>query len=788
MPIEDQILSLMSQPGYTPLTINEIGQQLGGKSAARFVRKALPRLVSSGAVAKVKKNCFCLPSDADLVSGTILFRQSGAAKLLPDSTPQNPHPALIHIRAEDTGIALHGDKVLVRIYEDFSRDVRTKDRRANRPPSDNWKSGRVLRILDRAFESLPGTLKKTRLYWYIVPDDPRISRDIIVQAPEKTDIRPTPQEDDKVIVKIVEWKQRHLSPVGEIIEVLGKTHTPMAEYKAVLFKYKLSPEFPPAVTQEAESIPPKVDPRDIRGRADFRKIFTLTIDPDDAKDFDDAISLEYLDNGNFRVGIHIADVSHYVRPGSPLDKEARERGNSTYLVGTVIPMLPHALSSGLCSLIEAEDRLTKSAIVTFDKSGKILQSHFANTVIRSRKRLTYKQALAFLHTDDLTQIRALPAPPPHQTGYPGRALAELSDQELGEIQKAVRTLWKIAAQLRKKRMADGALDIETPEIKIYCDAEGYADRVVKSESDESHQLIEEYMLTANEAIARLLHQARLPNIARVHDEPDAEKLGDLRQQLLAAGIKTGDLTKRPEVIKLLAKLKTTPDSYPLQIAFLRSMRQACYRATADGHYGLAKKYYSHFTSPIRRYADLVEHRILDRYLQRINDPSASARKLPTYSPNELEQISQHISRTERNSVDAERETVKIKLLELFERELEKPRKTSFEAIITEVRNHGVYVELTDSQAYGLVHISTLTDDLYHINGAGTAVVGRKTKRAYSLGQHVFVNVDRVDRFKRQVDFRILPDKEGPQPGAKKIPPRSPLREGKIIRTGKKRRR
>lgn len=788
MPIEDQILSLLGQSGYTPLTINEIGQKLGGAAAARQVRKALPLLLSTGAVAKVKKNCFCLPSDADLASGTILFRQSGAAKLLPEPSPQNPHPAPIHIRAEDTGIALHGDKVLVRIYEDFYRDVRTKDRRANRPPNDSWKSGRVLRILDRAFESLPGTLKKTRLYWYIIPDDPRISRNIIVQAPEKTDILPVPQEDDKVVVKIVEWKQRHLSPVGEIVEVLGKTHTPMAEYRAVLFKYKLSPDFPDAVAHEAQAFPPKVDARDIRGRADFRKTFTLTIDPDDAKDFDDAISIEYLDNGNFCVGIHIADVSHYVRPGSPLDKEARERGNSTYLVGTVIPMLPHALSSGLCSLVEAEDRLTKSAIITFDKNGRPLETRFANTVIRSRKRLTYKQALAFLRIDDLAQIRTLPAPPPHQTGYPGRALAELSNQELGEIQKAVRTLWKIASQLRKKRMADGALDLETPEIKIYCNAEGYADRVVKNESDESHQLIEEYMLSANEAVARLLHQARLPNIARVHDEPDADKLNDLRQQLLAAGIKTGDLTKRPEVIKLLAKLKTTPDSYPLQIAFLRSMRQACYRATADGHYGLAKKYYSHFTSPIRRYADLVEHRILDRYLQRSNDPSATARKLPAYSPSELEQIAQHISRTERNSTDAERETVKIKLLELFERELEKPKKTHFDAIITEVRNHGVYVELTDSQAYGLVHISTLTDDLYHINGAGTAVLGRKTKRAYSLGQHVAVTVDRVDRFKRQVDFRIIPGESGPQPDGKKIPLRRPLREGKIIRSGKKRRR
>jgi ribonuclease R len=764
MSIEDQILALMGRPDYTPITLDEIAKKLGGKSIARLVRKAMPHLMASGSVAKVKKNCFCLPTDADLAAGTIQFRQSGAAKLIPDPTPENPRPDIINIRAEDTGIALHGDKVLVRIYETPPPSARY----GNKPPrprpgakpttGDDWRSGRVIRILERAFDALPGTLKKTRLFWYIIPDDPRIGRDIIVQDPAKTNLFPHPKEDDKVVVRIVEWKQRHLSPVGEIIEVLGKTHTPMAEYKAVLYKYHLSPEFPPDVAREAAAIPDHVEPRDAKTRLDYRDIYTLTIDPDDAKDFDDALSLEHLPNGTTRIGIHIADVSHYVRPGTALDREARARGNSTYLVGTVIPMLPHALSSGLCSLVEAEDRLTKATLITYDdKTHRPLATTFANTLIRSRKRLTYKQALALLQTDDLAAIRALPAPPPHQTGYPGRPLADLTDAELHELQTAIRTLWDIASTLRRERMKRGSLDLETPEVKIYCDPDGYADRVVCNTTDESHQLVEEYMLSANEAIALAFHQTKLPNLSRVHDEPDPQKLHDLRQQLLSAGLKVGDLTKRPEVNKLLATLKTTPDSYPLQIAFLRSMRQACYRASADGHYGLAKQYYTHFTSPIRRYADLIEHRILDHYLQRHNDPTAARAKLPPISIGDLNELALHLSRTERNSTDAERETVKIKLLELFERELERPKKTPFDAVIVEVRNHGLYVELTDSQAYGLVHISTLTDDLYHINGDGTALVGRKSRRAYSLGQHVTVNVDRIDRFKRQTDFRILPD-------------------------------
>ncbi|MDR1497908.1 MAG: RNB domain-containing ribonuclease [Puniceicoccales bacterium] len=787
MSIEDQILALMAQPDYTPITLDEIGKRLGGKSVARLVRKAMPRLMAAGTVAKVKKNCFCLPSDADLVSGVIHFRSSGAAKLIPDSTLETPHPAPVNIRAEDTGIALHGDKVLVRVYENYQRPASGRGARSARL-GDDWRSGRVIRILERAFDALPGTLKKTRLFWYIIPDDPRIGRDIIVQDPAKTSVFPMPQEDDKVVVRIVEWKQRHLNPVGEIVEVLGKTHTPLAEYKAILYKYHLTPDFSAEVAREADAFPETVDSRDIKNRSDYRGIFTLTIDPDDAKDFDDALSIEHLPNGATRVGIHIADVSHYVRPNTALDREARARGNSTYLVGTVIPMLPHALSSGLCSLIEAQDRFAKAVIITYDKNHHPVEAQFANTIIRSRKRLTYKQALALLQWDDLDRIRTLPSPPPHQTGHPGIPLSKLSDAELREIQSAIRDFWQIASSLRRERLAKGALDLDTPEIKIYCDPEGYAENVVKNITDESHQLVEEFMLAANEAVARAFYRAKLPNLARVHDKPDPKKLHDLRQQLLSVGVKAGDLSKRAEVVKLLALLKHTPDAYPLQIAFLRSMRQACYRASADGHYGLAKQYYTHFTSPIRRYSDLVEHRILDFLLQRQNAPTAPARKLAPPNIAELEQTAAHLSRTERNSIDAERETVKIKLLELFEREIEKPRKTPFDAVIVEVRNHGLYVELTDSQAYGLIHISTLTDDLYHINADGTALVGRKFRRSYQLGSHIQVVADSVDRFKRQVDFRLAPETAAPVAGKSSSSaaptgktPRNIFREGRLLR-------
>ena len=359
------------------------------------------------------------------------------------------------------------------------------------------------------------------------------------------------------------------------------------------------------MSERPPGLPDRVHSRDTEGGAlDYRAIPVFTIDPDDAKDFDDALSIEQL-GGDTRVGIHIADVSSYVKPGTAIDREARERGNSTYLVGTVIPMLPEKLSNGLCSLVEAQDRLCKAVFLTFGPDIRIKQTDFANTVIRSRKRLTYKQAYALLFENSLEKIRALPVPPKHQTGSTGRALRDLNDWELSDLQSWIRSLWRIASALRMARMAHGSLDLDMPETKIFVDPQGYADRLERIEQDESHQLIEEFMLAANEAVARPdrgTHSA-CRRLYRVHDNPDAEKLNDYRQFVSTFGIKVGDLSRREEVVKLLAILKTHPQGYTLRTQFLRSLKKACYRATPDGHYGLHKKDYTHFTSPIRRYSD-----------------------------------------------------------------------------------------------------------------------------------------------------------------------------------------
>ena len=651
---------------------------------------------------------------------------------------------------------MHGDTVLARKVDDQRRPFRGKGRQ-QRPEykPDEKPNVRVIRLLKRARITIPGTLEQAKHASYVIPDDPRIIHDILVPDPKNSGLKPIPKVGDKVVVKMLEWKQRHLNPEGEIIEVLGRTHEPDAEFKAILYKYDLNPRFPSAVEQQTKDIPDVVRSEDIGNRQDCRDLFTFTIDPDDAKDFDDALSLELLEDGKTRVGVHIADVSAYVKPGSPLDCEAQERGNSTYLVGTVIPMLPHALSNGLCSLVEAEDRLTKTCFITFNDSADISEVKFANTVINSNKRLTYKQAYAFMQMDDLAEIRNTPLPPKHQTGSTGRSLDKVTDEEMATLKKYIGKLWQIAKQLRERRFRKGSLDLDMTSVKIYVDEEGYADRIEKEFNDESHQLIEEFMLSANEQVARTMKKQDFPCIYRVHDEPEEEKLKELRETMQSFGVQCGNLQKPREMTLLLKKLKEHPQGYTLKVHVLRSLKQAQYRASADGHYGLSKPDYTHFTSPIRRYSDLIVHRILDGYLCKTRADSALGEPEIRYRQGKLESLGDHISVTERNSVDAERESVKTKLLEFYDRELQKEQKQHFKAIITDVKNHGLFVELTDTLAFGMVHISTLDDDFYHPNPEGTALIGRRKKRTYALGQYIMVQVERVDRFKRQIDFRVV---------------------------------
>lgn len=747
--IRKDLLDFMKSKSYTPLTLPQIATALGlSRKACAPLRKAMDSLIADGTAAKVKGDRYGLSGDLNLLAGTIAFRQRGGAFLdVPGSDER------IEIRPEDTGVALNSDKVLARLLPESFKPRRGRNgRRDWNAANYGVRYAKVIRILERANSKVVGTLRRSYSFWHVVPDDPKFFYDVIVSDPAKSGVVPPPKENDKVVVRLNEWVQKHMNPTGEIVENLGESHTPMAEYRSILVKYDLSETFPEDVEKCADSVPSEVSARDISGRFDARSIPTITIDPEDAKDFDDAISLRPAEGGNYEVGVHIADVSKYVKLSSPLDREAAKRGNSTYLVGTVIPMLPFKLSNGICSLVEDEDRLVKSVFLTVSPNGNILGAHFANSVIRSSKRLSYEQAHALITLDNLGEAAAVRPPENYETAFSGKDLTELSPESLAALQKMVRTLWGIASGMRQRRMKEGSLDLNMPEFKIFCDKDGYADRIEKIEYNESHQLVEEFMLAANREVSKALFGAKIPYISRVHDEPDPDKLSELRDELEPFGIECGDLTSRREIIKLLEQINAHPQAYILKTMFLRSLKRAEYSASPDGHYGLYMRFYAHFTSPIRRYADLTVHRCFDRMLWERKIPTA-----PKYAPaalakTELEAVAEAITRTEGNSTEAERESHKIKLMEYFERRIGKGN--AFEAIVTSLSNHGFFVDLTQSQAYGFVHLRTLHDDIYHLSDDGTELRGRRTGTTFRAGDKVYVDVESVDRFKRQIDFRL----------------------------------
>ena len=708
--IREKVLALLRAPDYRPRDRNEIARELGLKGRESVsVRKTLRELENGGEIVRIRKNRYVLPSEADLVTGKLSIHQAGYGFLVPEKAGEPD----VFIATENTGTAMTGDRVVVRI----SRDV--PPRRAKVRAGQAFKSrseGRVIRILERARDTIVGTLQHSRNFYYVVPDDPRLVHDVYVQVPPREKLPKAPTRGDKVVVRLEAWESRHVNPEGEIIEVLGAATAPGIDMLSIVRKYDLPTAFPKSVIDEANRIPQSVEQRMVDGRDDLRDKFIVTVDPDDARDFDDAIDVEKIDNEGWRLGVHIADVSAYVTPDSALDREARRRGNSVYLPDRVIPMLPERLSNGVCSLNPNVDRLTHSVFVEFDKSGRARNARFAKSVIRSGRRLTYKEAYAILQT-----------------------------KPNGELSRRLHTAWELASLLRRKRFEHGSLDLDFPEVKVYVDPAGKPIKLERVENDESHQLIEEFMLAANEAVARELRQRSIPTIYRVHEDPDSEKLAEYREFVLSFNHKVGDLSHRKEVQRFLASIRGKPEEQALKIGLLKSLKRARYAAQSLGHYGLAKANYLHFTSPIRRYADLVVHRTLAKR----NSPRRTK-----IDVGQIESLANHISDTERNAAEAEIESVRLKKLQFFQEQLEQRNPQVFRAAIMDVRNYGLVVELPDALVTGVVHVSTLGDDFYIFDAAQRRLIGRRTRRRFSVGDEIRVFVARVDAFKRQIDFAI----------------------------------
>lgn len=693
--MEEEILRLLGRADYVPANVPELLRLLRwSPNRQQQLQQALRRLEQTGRITRTKGNRYIQSREADLVPGRIRINRQGKGFLIPNDSNLKE----IMVPESATGTALHEDRVLVR--RDVKKGVRD---------GLEQETGTVIRILERKRTEVVGTLQRSPRFLYVIPDDPRMPHDIYVPPPR--DVGRPANVGDKVVVELHEWETRHANPEGEIIEVLGAPDEEGVDMLSVLRQYALPLHFPKNVLQEARAIGTAVEAHELAGREDCRAHPVITIDPDDAKDFDDAICLQRVGRDEWKLWVHIADVSHYVKPGTALDDEARKRGNSTYLVDRVIPMLPEALSNELCSLKPNVDRLTKCVEFLISGEGRVLKTRFFPAVIHSKRRFTYKEALAILQ------------------GSP-----------VGEIERMLHDANALAQKIRRLRFKAGSLDLDFPEMKIRLDDHGRISSIERLENDISHQLIEEYMLLANEAVAGKLMSQGVPAIYRVHEPPDERRLREYREEVISHHVPAGNLAKRTEVQKLLEKLGTIAIGAALKIGFLRSLMRARYAVEPLGHYGLAKTKYAHFTSPIRRYADLVVHRAL---FQKSHG-----------SIHSLKETAEHISDTERNSADAERDSKDVKLYAFLKSQLKSPNPPRYSGLVIDVRNFGFFVDVPGLAMSGLVHLSSLEDDFYVFDNDRSQLIGRRTRRIIRLGDKVQVQVAKVDSFKKQVDFRL----------------------------------
>jgi ribonuclease R len=699
--MEEEILKLLGREDYAPANVPELLRLLRWPpNRQQQLQQTLRQLEQAGRITRTKGNRYIQSREADLVAGRIRINRQGKGFLIPDDTTLKE----IMVPESATGTALHEDRVLVR------REVRP---RGSRDDGAAQETGSVIRVLERKRTQVVGTLQRSPRFLFVIPDDPRMPHDIYVPPPR--DVGRPANVGDKVVVELHEWETRNANPEGEIIEVLGSPDEEGVDMLSVLRQYSLPLHFPKNVLQEARAIGSTVQPHELAGREDCRAHNVVTIDPDDAKDFDDAICLQRVSRDEWKLWVHIADVSNYVKPGTALDDEARARGNSTYLVDRVIPMLPEALSNELCSLKPDVDRLTKCVEFNISNEGRVLKTKFYPAVIHSKRRFTYKEVLVVLQRE--------PA---------------------GDIERMLHDANALAQKIRRLRFKAGSLDLDFPEMKIRLDDHGRIKVIERVENDVSHQLIEEYMLLANEAVASRLMEQNVPAIYRVHEPPDDRRLREYREDVVSHHISVGNLTKRTEVQKLLEKLGTIPIGAALKIGFLRSLMRARYAVEPLGHYGLAKTKYAHFTSPIRRYADLVVHRAL---FQKSHG-----------SVHSMKETSNHISDTERNSADAERDSKDVKLYAFLKAQLKSPNPPPYPALVTDARNFGFFVDVPGLAMSGLVPLSSLEDDFYIFDSERNQLVGRRNRRVIRLGDKVQVQIYKVDSFKKQVDFRLA--KEG----------------------------
>jgi len=708
--MKEQILTYFRENDTKPLSVHELEDALEVYEADAFKALviALNKLEETGELVRTRKNRFGLPDRMNLVRGRIQMHAKGFAFLIPDDEADQD----IYIHHSDLTSAMNNDLVLVRIEKtgEFG----------NRP------EGSVIRILERGTTEVVGTFEDNQSFGFVVADDKRVPNDIFIP---KNKINGAIQ-GHKVVARITRFPEGQRSAEGEILKILGHENDPGIDILSIIYKHGIHMEFPEDVLQHATSVPETVADAEMKERRDLRDEVIITIDGADAKDLDDAVTVSKLPNGNYKLGVHIADVSYYIEENSPMDQEALERGTSVYLVDRVIPTIPHRLSNGICSLNPRVDRLTLSCEMEIDSTGKVVHHEIFQSVIRTTERMTYHDVNQILVEKDAT-LR----------------------EKYKELVPMFEHMEKLAKILRGKRMGRGAIDFDFKEAKVVVDDEGKATDVVIRERSVAERLIEEFMLAANETVAEHFHWLNVPFVYRIHENPDEDKLQSFFEFLSGMGIRVKGVANdiHPQQLqKILENVEDRPEEMIVSKLMLRSMKQAKYDPNSIGHFGLAATYYTHFTSPIRRYPDLIVHRLIRTYL--IN--KQMNKKVIDKWEQLLPDITKHASFMERRAVDAERETDDLKKAEYM---LDKIGEV-YKGVISSVTSFGLFVEL-ENTVEGLVHVSYLTDDYYHFIEKNYSLVGEMTRKVYRIGQEVNVRVIKVNLEERVVDFEIVRSEE-----------------------------
>lgn len=706
---KNDILRVLKEDVTKPIFDYELFRFMGlEKSDGDDFNAMLDELEADGKVLKTKKDKYGIPERFNLVSGKIQVTKKGFAFLLMEEAGAED----IFIPASELSTAMDSDTVLVKLTK--------------YPENGRRGEGVVERVIKRAFDTTVGTFEASKGFGFVVADDRRISRDFYI--PEKQ--TKGAESGDKVVVKITKYSEQNRNPEGKIVDILGKAGTNEAEIQSIIRMHGLPESFPKKVLRQADRIDINISEEDIDGRKDFRKTLTVTIDGSDAKDLDDAISITKLENGNFELGVHIADVSHYVKENSKLDVEALKRSTSVYLVDRVIPMLPKVLSNGICSLNPHEDRLTMSIVMEINERGKVVKQQIYESIINSDERLTYTDVSDIL--DEQTEGKD------HLKKY-------------DYLKETFIHMRDLAAILRKSREMRGMIDFNFPESKVITDDEGKVTDIEIRERRVSNKIIEEFMLKANETIAEYMYWLEIPFVYRVHENPKEEKIAEFNKLIHNFGytIKGSlDELHPREIQKLLKEVEGKKEEALINKMMLRSLKQAKYSPFNDGHFGLAAEYYCHFTSPIRRYPDLQIHRIIRESLKgkitqtRISD-------LDVIVANASEQA----SKQERIAEKAERDTVDLKMAEYMAQFVGE----SFDGFISSLTSFGMFIQL-DNTVEGLVRLADLSDDYYIYDAAKMIYIGEHTRNTYHIGDEVKVKLEKVSIKDREIDFTILEHK------------------------------